>query len=96
MPATPLPPHVPPPPHDIAFSELERIGLEAARVLGRAGDVLVHFRKSRESVREDDVPLLREARRDLEHARILLEGLCRTHGISADLGNGANTKGESR
>ncbi len=81
MPATPFPPHVPTPPHEIAFSELERLGLEAARVLGRAGDVLVHTRKSRESVSEEDVSLLREARRDLEHARILLEGLCRTHQI---------------
>lgn len=83
MPATPVPPHVPP--HELAFSELERLGLEAARVLGRAGDVLVHFRKSWESVREDDVPLLREARRDVERARVVLEGLMRTHGIDTRL-----------
>ena len=78
MPEQPLPTHLP---SEQAFSELERIGLEAARCLGRAGDVLVHFRKSRESVTHDDVVLLREGRRDLEHARILLEGLCRTHRI---------------
>lgn len=80
MPATPLPPY-PNPPHELAFSELERLGLEAARVLSRAGDVLVHFRKSRESVREDDVPLLRESRRDVERARVVLEGLMRVHSI---------------
>jgi hypothetical protein len=83
MPATPFPPHVPSPPHELALLELERLGLEAARVLGRAGDVLVHFRKMRESVREDDVPLLREARRDVERARVVLEGLMRTHAIEA-------------
>lgn len=54
---------------------------ESARVLGRAGDVLVHFRARPESVTPDDAILLREGRRDLEHARILLEGLCRTHRI---------------
>lgn len=64
MPATPCYPQSPPP-SETAFSELERIGLESARCLGRAGDVIVSFRKSRESVRDDDVALLREVpRRD--------------------------------
>ena len=78
MPATPCYPQSPPP-SVRAADELERIGLESARCLNRAGDLLIHVGKRPESVAEEDVSLLREARRDLEHGRILLEGMCRRH-----------------
>ena len=80
MPATPHYPTVPKP-HAIALNELERIGLEAARILARGADVLVFTRSKPERIEEGDLPLLREARRDLEHGRLILEGLIRRHGI---------------
>lgn len=82
MPATP---HYPqsPPPGDRALSELERLGLEAARILERAGSLLIHVRKSRASISDEDCSLLREARRDAEHARILCEGLLRRFGLES-------------
>ena len=80
-------------PYEELTAELKRLGDESVKVLGLAGDLLAHVRAHADTVSREEVPLVREARRDTEHARILCEGLARRWNVPL---KGGAQKGESK
>jgi len=68
-------------PHETALAELSRVAEESTRVRAFARVLVNGIRRRLDVVVAEDVSVIREARRDSERARILLEGLARRWGL---------------